>query len=437
MRTLVKGGTILPMDGTAPRLVQGELGIEDGRIAFVGAPAAGDKGFRPDRVVDASGCLVLPGLVNAHTHIAMSLMRHYADDLPFWDWLFGRIVPVEEKLTDDYVYDGSMLSLAEMIRGGVTCFADMYSNMDAVARATERAGLRARLTRGLVFGSTSDLYKLDESRDFHAAWNGKAGGRIAVDVGPHAVYTCAPEYLAKATALASDLGARMHMHLSESRKEVADCLAAYGKSPIALARDAGVFTRPTYAAHCVHVDAADIAIMREHGVAVAHNPGSNMKLANGFAPVKAMLEAGLVVALGTDGQASNNNLDLFEEMNLAAFAAKGVTEDPTAVSAYRALRMATIDGARALGLDAEIGSLEPGKKADVILVDASAPHFYPRNSACAALVYAAGGADVKTVICDGEILMEDRRLSRLDQAELCAKAQESAARLTGNGSFTP
>ncbi len=434
MKTIIEGGTILPMDGDAPRLVMGDIGLDGSRIAFVGERPAG---FVADRRVDASGCIVMPGIVNAHTHIAMSLFRHYADDLPFWDWLFGRIVPAERKLTAGFVYDGSLLSAVEMIRGGVTCFADMYFEMDAVARATERAGLRARLTRGLAFDGPKDLYKLDETRDFHAAWNGKAGGRISVDVGPHAVYTCAPEYLERSARVALDLGSRLHLHLSESRKEVADCLAAYGKSPVALARDSGAFEPPAYAAHCVHVSEADIAIMKERGVAALHNPGSNMKLANGFAPVRAMLEAGLVVALGTDGSASNNNLDMFEEMNLAAFAAKGSTEDPTAVTAYQALRMATIDGARALGLEADIGSLEAGKKADLILVDAGAPHFYPRNSACAALVYAAQAADVKTVFCDGALLMEDRCLVHLDQAEICAKAQESARALTGSEGFVP
>lgn len=434
MRLLIEGGLVLPMDGDQPRLVSGDVGIDGQTIAFVGARPAG---FVADRRIDASGCLVVPGLVDAHTHIAMSLMRHYAEDLPFWNWLFDRIMPIERKLTDSYVYHGSMLGLVEMIRGGVTCFADMYFHMDAVARAVERAGLRARLTSGLTFRGPEDLYKLDETRSFHEAWRGKARGRISVDVGPHAIYTCPPQYLEKAARLAEELDARIHIHLAESRKEVEECRAEYGKSPIAHARDSGVFSRPTYAAHCVHVDADDIGIMRDHQVAAVHNPASNLKLANGFAPVAAMLEAGLVVALGTDGPASNNNLNMFEEMNLAALVAKGATEDPTAVSAYRALRMATIDGARALGLERDIGSLEVGKKADLILVDVSEPHFYPRNGACASLVYAAQAADVKTVLCDGVVLMEDRQLSSIDQAEICAKAQECAAKLTGNEDFVP
>jgi len=434
VKTIIRNGTILAMDSPEPAIVRGDIGIDGSTIAFVGSRPAD---FRADRDIDASGCVVMPGLVNAHTHIAMSLMRHYADDLPFWTWLFDRIVPVEEKLTDEFVFDGSMLSLVEMIRGGVTCFADMYSNMGAVASATMRSGLRANLTRGLVFNSPADEAKLDEARAFHAEWHGRGDGRIRVDVGPHAVYTCAPEYLEKAVRLSEELGTRIHMHLSESRKEVADCVAAYGKSPVAHARELGVFTRPTYGAHCVHLDDDDIRILKDDGVAVVHNPASNMKLGNGFAPVGRLLAAGVTVALGTDGSASNNNLNMFEEMNLAALASKGVAEDPTVVSAYTALWMATMGGATALGLDGLVGSLKPGKKADVILVDAEAPHFYPRNSVAAALVYAAQGSDVKTVICDGAVLMEDRRMTGLDVAEICAKAQESAALMTGNADFIP
>lgn len=432
MKTLVRNGTILTMDSPQPGILRGDVGIDGSIIAFVGeCPTT----FIPDRIVDASDCIVMPGLVNAHTHMAMSLMRHYADDLPFWNWLFERIVPVEARLTKEFVHDGTMLSLVEMLRGGITTFADMYFNMDVVAEATLKAGLRGNLTRGLAFNGPDDLFKLDESREFHQQWHGAGDGRIQVDIGPHAVYTCPPAFLEKVIALADQLDARIHIHLSESRKEVADCKREFGKSPVAHVRDLGLFSRKTLAAHCVHIDDDDISIFREHGVGVAHNPGSNLKLANGFAPVSRLLAAGIAVGLGTDGSASNNNLNMFEEMNLAAFIAKGVTEDPTAVSAYTALRMATIDGARVLGLDTITGSLRAGKKADVILVDTTAPHFYPRNSVAASLVYAAQASDVRTVFCDGELLMEDRRLTRLDQREICIKAQESAARLTGSAGF--
>lgn len=434
MKTLLRNGAILTMEGPSPELIFGDLGIEGSAIAFVGAKP---DSFKPDRVMDASGSIVMPGLIDAHTHIAMSLMRHYADDLPFWNWLFERIIPIEGKLTDRYVYDGSMLSLVEMIRSGITCFADMYFNMNAVAQATLESGLRANLSRGLSYEGPGSLSKLDDTRAFHAQWQGRGEGRIRVDVGPHAIYTCPPDFLKKAVDLAGELDARIHIHLSESRKEVADCRSEHGKSPIALVRELGLFACKTYAAHCVHLDDEDIAILKDHDVAVINNPASNLKLGNGFAPVGKLLAAGVCLGLGTDGSASNNNLNMFEEMNLAALVNKGVSEDPTSVSAYTALRMATIGGARALGLDDLTGSIKAGKKADIILVDAQAPHFYPRNSVSAALVYAAQASDVKTVFCDGVLLMDDRKLVSLDEGRICARAQESAAAMTGNARFLP
>lgn len=432
MKTILRNGTILTMEGLEPELLLGDIGIDGQDIAFIGQEP---DGFNTDSEIDASGCIVMPGLVNAHTHLAMSLMRHYADDLPFWTWLFERIVPIEAKLDDQLVYDGSMLSLAELVRGGVTCFADMYFNMNAVAEATVRSGLRAKLTRGLVFDGPGDLVKLEQSRQLHHDWHGRGSGLISVDIGPHAVYTCAPEYLEKCIRLSEELDTSIHMHLSESRKEVDDCRKLYGKSPVAHVNDIGLFTRHTYAAHCVHLDDDDIGLLKDKGVGVVNNPTSNLKLGNGFSPVARLLESGVKLGLGTDGAASNNNLNMFEEMNLAALVNKGLAEDPTVVSAYTALRMATIGGAQALGLDESIGSLRVGKKADIILIDTSAPHFYPRSSATAALVYAAQASDIKTVICNGELLLKDRMLIKVDEHEVCLKAQESAARLTGNTSF--
>ncbi len=428
MKTVIKNGTVLTMETSEAEVLQGEIGIDGQEIAFVGRRPAG---FTPDREIDAEGCVVMPGLVNAHTHIAMSLMRHYADDLPFWSWLFERILPVEENLNEHHVYNGAMLSLVEMLRSGVTSFADMYMYMDQVAKATMRAGLRANLTRGLAFSGPEDLSKLDESRRFYQQWNGAANGRIRVDVGPHAIYTCPPEYLEKVVQLAEELDARIHIHLSESRKEVTDSRQANGKSPVAHCSQIGVFSKPTYAAHCVHVDEDDIRTLSENQVAVIHNPSSNLKLGNGFSPVQQLMNAGVNVGLGTDGSASNNNLNMFEEMNLSALIHKGINEDPTAVSAYTALQMATINGAKALGLDTLTGSLKPGKKADIILVDTEAPHFYPRHSVTAGLVYAAQSSDVKTVFCNGQVVMEDRVIPHLDEREIYAKAQESADIITG------
>jgi 5-methylthioadenosine/S-adenosylhomocysteine deaminase len=427
MKILLRDGIILTMAGKEPEILKGDIGIEGDRISFLGKTPVD---FNAEKEIDASGSLIMPGLINAHTHISMSLMRHYADDLPFWNWLFDRIIPVEEKLTGREAYDGAMLSLVEMIRGGITAFADMYFFMDRVAEATVKAGLRANLCRGLAFEGPDDLYKLEESRSFFSEWNGKGGGRIMVDLGPHAVYTCPPEFLEKTALLADELGCRIHIHLSESRKEVEDSLSLHGKSPVAHLRDLGILDRKTYAAHCVHLLDGDIEILRQKKTAVINNPSSNLKLGNGFAPVSKLLAAGVTLGLGTDGPASNNNLNMFEEMHLAALINKGIEENPTAVSAYTVLRMATIDGARALGLDGITGSLEKGKKADLILIDLNGAHLCPLPSVTAALVYAAQGSDVKTVICNGEILMEDRQLTGLDEEEIIAKARESAARIT-------
>ena len=434
MKTVLKNGTILTMETAEPELIYGDIGVDGDTIAFIGEQP---DNFEADREIDAAGGIVMPGLVNAHTHIAMSLMRHYADDLPFWNWLFERILPVEEHLTGEHVYNGSMLSLVEMVRSGVTCFADMYFYMDQVAKATVKAGLRANLTRGLAFNGPEDLVKLDESRRFYEDWNGKGEGRIMVDVGPHAIYTCPPEYLEKVVQMAEELDTGIHMHLSESRKECADSMKAYGKTPVAHSAEHGLFAGTTYAAHCVHINDDDIQILREYGVSVINNPTSNLKLGNGFAPITKLLEAGVNVGLGTDGSASNNNLNMFEELHVASLVNKGVTEEPTAVSAYTALKMATINGARALGLEEVTGSLRVGKKADIILIDKEAPHLYPRHSVSAGLVYAAQSSDVKTVLCNGEVVMQDRELTQLDEQGIYRKAEESATALTGNNSFKP
>ncbi|PID55518.1 N-ethylammeline chlorohydrolase [candidate division KSB3 bacterium] len=426
MNILLNKGHILTMEGDSPQVIQGCVGIRDDKIVFAGTAP---EDFKADRIIDASDSLIMPGLVNAHTHISMSLFRHYADDLDFWDWLFGRILPVEEKLTAEDAYWGAMLGLCEMIRGGITCFADMYMFMDRVASAAETSGIRARLSRGLTFSGPEDLAKLDQVREVHKNWHGRGQGRIAIDIAPHAIYTCPPEYLEKCTALSRELDTCIHIHLSESRKEVADCYEQYGKSPVALLRDIGLFSRKTYAAHCVHLSDEDMDILKEYKVGVMNNPCSNMKLGNGFAPVRRLLEKGVTVALGSDGPASNNNLSIFEEMNLAALVNKGVEENSTVVSAYTALKMATIDGAKVLGLDHITGSIKEGKKADLIMIDLNVPHFFPRNNLVAGLVYAGQGSDVKTLICNGKIIMEDRKILTLDEKEIFREAEACCRRL--------
>lgn len=425
MRTLIKNTQIISMDENKPEVFNGDIGIENDRIIFVGKS---NGTFDPDYVIDGEETIALPGLVNAHTHISMSLMRNYADDLPFWPWLTEKILPLEENLTGEDCYWGAMLSIAEMIRSGITMFADMYFFMDDVARAVEKTGIRANLSRGLVSGDGSDK-KLEEAIALKDRWMKKAQGRITVNLAPHAPYSCGPDMMKKILEMSRRHETRIHTHLSESRKEVEDSYKDYGVSPIKNMLQQGVFDRPTFAAHCVHLSEEDIQILADKKVSVINNPGSNLKLGNGFAPVSQLIEAGVNVALGTDGSASNNNLNMFEELNLAALVNKAVTGDTTTVPAYTALKMATINGAVALGMDEDIGSIEIGKKADIILIDMEKPHLYPRLDPIATLVYSAQASDVSTVICNGRILMEDRVLRTLKEKEVYEKAETCAKKL--------
>lgn len=414
------------MAGHEPEILTGDLGIEEDKIVFIGEPV---PGFNPDKIIEATGKIIMPGLVNAHTHIAMSLMRHQADDLSFWEWLNERIVPMEEKLTPEDVFTGSLLGIAEMIRSGTTTFADMYFYMNGVARAVSESGMRANLARGLVFNDEKDLKKLDEGVKLFLDWDGKENGRIRIDLAPHAPYTCPPRFVKRVRESAAELGTRIHTHLSESRKEIETIYSLYNMSPVAYMEKLGLFDQKTYAAHCVHVSFDDIRILADYDVSVVNNPGSNFKLGNGFAPVPKFLNSGVNVCLGTDGPASNNNLNIFEEINLTSLVNKAVSEDPSVVPAYTALEMATINGARALGREKETGSLEVGKKADIIVINADKPHFHPGLNTVSSLVYSSQASDVCTVLCDGRLLMEDGKLLTLDEHEVYRRADVAVKKL--------
>jgi len=429
MSLLIKNATILTMETDKPEFVEADLGVQGNRIVFIGDIPAD---FRAVTEIDGTGKVVLPGLINSHSHIAMSLMRHYADDLPFWTWLNDRIMPLEHKLTGSDIYAGSMLSIAEMIRSGITAFADMYFFVDDIAQAVSETGIRANLSRGLVFNSLEDISKIDESLEIFRKWNNSNNERIKIDLGPHAPYTCGPEYLKKVSKIAGELDAGIHIHISESRREVEEIYSLYKKSPVEYVRDCGIFENRTYAAHCVKVTDDDIAILAKNNVSVMNNPGSNLKFGNGFAPISKMLNAGINVSLGTDGPASNNNLNMFEEMNLTALVNKAADHSPTSVPAYTALKMATINGAKALGIDNEIGSIKIGKKADIIIIDMEKPHFYPKLDIVSSLIYSAQASDVSSVICDGRLLMRDRELLTLDETKVCIDADAAAKKLIGN-----
>jgi 5-methylthioadenosine/S-adenosylhomocysteine deaminase len=319
-----------------------------------------------------------------------------------------------------------MLGVAELIRSGVTCFSDMYFFMEETAKAVEEAGIRAVLARGLVGGDNDDGRRFEETRKLYKSWHNGAGGRIKVMVGPHAPYTCSPGYLRKVVELARELNVGIHIHIAESADEVEESLKNYGKSPVRHIYDLGLFDIPTVAAHCVHLSDEDIEILAENKVSVVNNPTSNLKLASGFAPVEKMIKKGINVALGTDGPSSNNNLNMFEEMNLAAIINKSVNHDATSIPAITAIKMATVNGAKALGLEKEIASIEVGKKADLIIIDTQKPHFYPRHNIISALAYSAQASDVKTVIVDGKIVMEDYEIKTIDTERIMFEAEKAA-----------
>lgn len=412
MTLLIKGITLVPMDGKNEVIEETNIYLDE-EIIHIGELK---EDIEVERVIDGKNKVAMPGLINAHTHIGMSLLRNFADDLPLHSWLTEKIWPTEAKLIAKDVYWGSLLSMVEMIQSGTTAFCDMYFFMDEVGKGLEEAGIRGVLTRGLIEENDEvvNKEKLRDTRDLFKNWHGKGNGRIKVMVAPHAPYTCSPDFLLETMKLANELNTGIHIHLSETKKEVEDSFKAFGKSPIKHVYDLGLLDIHTIAAHCVHVDEEDIEIMKEKNVYPVNNPGSNLKLASGFAPVDKMLKKGISVALGTDGSSSNNNLNMFEEINLAAIVNKAVNLDAVSVPAIDALGMATINGAKALDWDDEIGSIEIGKKGDLILIDMDKPHLYPRHNIISSLAYSVQAADVDTVIVDGKIIMEKREIKTLD-----------------------
>jgi 5-methylthioadenosine/S-adenosylhomocysteine deaminase len=426
MRILIEQATLVTVNASDEVLEQADLAIADDKIVGVGSAPAG---FVPDRVLRGKDRIVLPGLINTHTHLSMTLMRSYADDLSFWPWLLERIKPLEDHLVPNDVRIGARLGIAELIRGGTTCFHDMYFAMDQVAAEVAAAGLRACLCGALFDNSGKGEELLRSAVELHEGWHGKADGRVTVGLGPHSAYLCSPGYLREIVREAERLDCGLHIHLAETEREVDESRERHGLTPVQQLAELGCFGRPTVAAHGIYVDAADRRLLREGGVSVAHNPGSNLKLANGIAPVQELLDLGVNVSLGTDGAASNDNLNLFEEMHLAALLQKWLRRDAEALPAREVLRMATIRGARALGLDAAIGSLEVGKQADLIMIDAAQPHLAPRHDPLALLVYSAQAADVCTVMVDGRILLEDRAFTTIDLDALLAAATAQTASL--------
>jgi 5-methylthioadenosine/S-adenosylhomocysteine deaminase len=429
---LISGGSVLTLDASDTVVAGGAVAIRGGRILAVGPRRPIERRYRARRTVDASGHLVLPGLVNAHTHAAMTLFRGVRDDCDLMTWLTKFLFPLEARFVSPrFVRCGARLACWEMIASGSTTFADGYFFQEETARAAEEAGLRAVVGQGIFDVPTPDAKDAGEglarAERFLSAWRGHA--RITPALFPHSCYTVGPETFRKTHALARRLDAPILTHLSESAGEVATVRERYGTTPVRHLAGLGVLDRRVTAAHAVAVDEEEIGLLARAGTGIVHCPESNMKLASGVAPVARMLAAGIRVGLGTDGAASNNDLDLFGEMRTAAMLHKLEAIDPTAAPARQILRMATMGSAAALHREGEIGSLEEGKRADLIVVEASGPSALPLYDPYSYLVYAARSDAVRTVVVEGRVVMENRRLRTLDTEAIRREVERFSRRI--------
>ncbi|PSQ16110.1 S-adenosylhomocysteine deaminase [Halobacteriales archaeon QS_8_69_26] len=423
MSTLgVSGGRVLRPDGSVTR-ADVLADRESGRILAVEEGVADGA----DERLDASGGIVIPGLVNAHSHVAMTLLRGYSDDKPLDRWLREDVWPVEGELGPEDVRAGTELGIAEMVRAGVTGVVDMYFHVDEVAAAVEAAGLRARLGYGVVTVGKDDECvesELERTREVAAEYDGAADGRIRTAVMPHSLTTVDAESLDRCVAAARDLDVPLHFHANETTDEVDPVVEERGIRPLEYADDLGMLTETDFLAHGVHVDDREIEVLADRGTAVVHCPASNMKLASGAAPVPAMREAGVRLGLGTDGAASNNDLDPFDELRDAATLAKHAAGDAAALPAEPAVAMATAGSADAAGLPG--GRIAEGEAADLAVVDLEAPHTTPVHDPVSHLAYAVRGSDVRHTVCDGRILMRDRELRTLDEERVVERARRRA-----------
>lgn len=419
--------TILIKDATiiANKVFKGSVLIEDDKIAEITSDI---NSSNADEVINGEGKVLIPGLVNTHTHLSMTLMRGLADDLPLDVWLNQHIWPVEAHLDGEHCYAGALLACLEMIKSGTTTLNDMYFFMDDVARAVDEAGIRGMISHGMIDLGDEDKRKVEfkESIRIIKKCHETADGRIKVSFGPHTPYTCSQELLEGVRREADKYGVRIHIHVSETQNEVDQIMESHRKRPFEYLDHIGLLGPDVTAAHSVWLSGAEISIIKDKGVKISHNPLSNMKLASGISPVSEMVNNGISVSLGTDGAASNNNLDLFQEMKTSSLLQKVNTMDPTVLPAEQVIEMATMGGATVLGLEDEIGTIEVGKKADLVLVNMKAPHLTPYRNPISHLVYSADGSDVSTVICNGKILMHERELKILDEARVMEMAENSA-----------
>lgn len=433
MRTLlIKDCDWIVTQNPAREVVRdGSIFVEDGIIHSIGKP----ESLSADTIIDGRGKIAVPGLINTHTHLSMTMFRGFADDMQLQDWLEKQIWPLEAKLTDEDCYLGALLGSAEMIMSGTTSFLDMYFHIEHVAKATAEAGLRGFLSYGIIdlFDPTKAQREREVTQKLYEYIRNLNNSRVRFAVGPHAPYTCSAETLLWAKEFAEKNNTILHIHVAETRREQADCQKQHGKRVVEYLDQIGALSSRMVAAHCVWVTKCEVELLAKSGVKASHCPVSNMKLASGgVAPLPEMFEAGMVVSLGTDGAASNNTLDMFETMKVCALLHKAHRWDPTVLNAQEVLDLATIEGAKALGVGNEVGSIEKGKRGDLILIDTLAPNLTPIHGASTIisdLVYSAGSANVDSTIVDGQVLMNNRQLKTLNLRDLQLKANEAANRL--------
>ena len=429
--TLIKNVTAVTMDDEGHLYPDAYIAIKDGKISYIGTEAPQEQA---EKVIDGRGMIAMPGLVNTHSHAAMSLMRGYADDYVLQEWLNDHVFPIEGKLVGDDVYWAMLWAQAEMLATGTIAYTDMYMHLPKMAQAAVDGGLYANISNGaMCFNPAGYCFDTDgvtgQNREVLERFHQADNGRVKLDVSIHAEYTSFPGLWQDFSAYAAENGLNMHIHLSETRAEHENCIAKYGKTPAAILAENGVFNTRATAAHCVWVSDADMDLLREKQVTVAHNPVSNLKLASGIAPVARMLEKGVNVALGTDGVCSNNNHDLFEEIKLAALLQKGISGDPRLVPAQQALKMATRAGAFAQGREQEIGQLKEGFDASLILVDTGKPGLYPVHNPVSTLAYSARGGDVYLTMIRGKVLYENGIYTALDMEHIRSKMEPILNRL--------
>lgn len=415
MKTIISNALIIPMRAEG-EYFYGDIGLEGTKIVFVGEKP---QGFIPDTTLDATGMLAMPALVNAHTHLAMQFMRNYRDSAPNLQAWLAEIFPIEDKLSQSDVLASARLGVIEQIQSGITTFNDMYFFPESTARAANEGGIRANLGLTLFGDLSSSKLRVREREKLTDSAIAASGGRITLDIAPHAIYTCTTETYQYGHAWAKANHRNLHTHLSETKKEVDACLKEHGKTPLHYLESIGALEDiPSILAHCVHLTPSEIELMKGLNTTIVHNPSSNCKLASGVAPISVFLKNSINVAIGCDGSSSNNNQNLFEEMHIATLLSSVHSRHLCNLKPFDMLKMATINGAKALGLEKKIGTLEVGKEADILLLDLGKAHLTPLNDPFSALVYSAQASDVDTVFCQGKMVMEKRRVLGLDQDEI-------------------